>query len=298
MSGVRWHRSAALALLTIVTLPLRAGAPAESTAVAPEAATSSAPLWELGLGTGVLAFADYRGADTGQVYPIPVPYVIYRGRRVQANRDGVHGLLLRERHVELKVSLGATTPVRRSTALTRRGMPGLHSTIEFGPSFEWHAWQSSDARVRLDLRLPATLAVTAEATPKRVGWQFTPRLAVDIADVGGHRGWKLGVLAGPLYGDRDYHQYFYGVATGYATALRPAYTARGGYGGAQVVVALTRRYPRYWVGAFARHDWLAGAVFADSPLVRSHGYWMAGAGIAWLLGESARHAASDAQWQP
>lgn len=276
------------ALLMTVAAPLRAG----------EGAAPSPPLWELGIGAGVLAFADYRGADTGQIYPVPVPYVIYRGRRVQADRDGVHGLLLRDRQVELKVSVGATTPVRRSTGQARRGMPGLSSTIELGPSLEWHAWRSADARTRLDVRVPATLAITAEAAPKRAGWQVTPRLALDIDDLGGHRGWHLGLLAGPLYGDRDYHQYFYGVAPGFATAQRPAYTAPGGYGGAQLLVSLTRRYPRYWVGAFARHDWLGDAVFAGSPLVRSHSYWMAGAGIAWLLGESARQASPDAGSYP
>lgn len=298
------HKLTALAVTTLALAlaipPVRASESAASTEVPelPVPRPAAEPLWEVGLGVGALGFADYRGADTGQLYPVPVPYVVYRGRRVQADRDGLHGLLLRERHLELKVSVGATTPVRRSNALARRGMPGLGSTVEVGPSLEWHAWRSADARVRADLRLPATLAITAEAAPKRAGWQFTPRLALDVDDVGGHRGWKLGVLAGPLYGNRDYHQYFYGVAPGYATAQRPAYVARGGYGGAQILVSLSRRYPHFWVGAFARHDWLDGAVFADSPLVRSHSYWMAGAGIAWLLGESAHRAPADTAWDP
>jgi outer membrane scaffolding protein for murein synthesis (MipA/OmpV family) len=48
----------------------------------------------------------------------------------------------------------------------------------------------------------------------------------------------------------------------------------------------SRRYPRFWVSAFARYDNLSGAVFADSPLVKKQESFMAGVGIAWILAES------------
>jgi hypothetical protein len=53
-------------------------------------------------------------------------------------------------------------------------------------------------------------------------------------------------------------------------------------------VSLSKRFPRYWVGMFARYDWLGGAVFESSPLVRRQSYWLGGIGIAWLIGQSSR----------
>ena len=256
--------------------------------VAVRAGAEPLPLWEFGLGVGALAFSDYRGADSGQVYPVPVPYFVYRGRLLRADRDGLHGLLAGSERVELKLNLGATTPVRSSATHARAGMPGLDPTLELGPALEVHLWRSEARRARLDLRVPVTVAVTLAESPRFVGWQVMPRLNLDLADVGGHQGWDLGVLAGPLYADRDYHDYFYGVAPRYAVAGRPPYQARGGYGGAQLVLSLSKRFPGYWVGAFARHDQIGGAVFADSPLVRSRGYWMAGVGIAWMIHHSER----------
>ena len=53
-----------------------------------------------------------------------------------------------------------------------------------------------------------------------------------------------------------------------------------------VLAALSKRFPKYWVGAFLRYDWLGGAEFDDSPLVRRQNYLAGGFGIAWMIGES------------
>jgi outer membrane scaffolding protein for murein synthesis (MipA/OmpV family) len=133
------------------------------------------------------------------------------------------------------------------------------------------------------VRLPLRSAFTVEASPKFIGWTFTPRLALDVADPFKMAGWNAGVLVGPLFADRRYHDYFYSVAHQYATASRPAYQATGGYAGTQFITALSKRYRRYWVGAYVRYDTLSGAAFADSPLVQRNSYWSGGIGIAWMI---------------
>lgn len=245
-----------------------------------------APLWEFGLGAGALGFADYRGADTGQFYLLPVPYFVYRGRILRADREGLRGRLFSSDFAEINVSLNATTPVRSSATLARRGMPNLRSTFEIGPSLDLHVWRAVDGRARLDLRLPLRTALTVAARPESIGLFFAPRVNLDLLDVAGHPGWNLGLLAGPLFADRRYHGYFYDVAPAYATADRPAYSARGGYSGSQALVSLSVRKPKYWFGAYARFDVLSGAAFVDSPLVRSKGYWAAGVAIAWMISHS------------
>jgi outer membrane scaffolding protein for murein synthesis (MipA/OmpV family) len=242
------------------------------------------PLWEFGLGVGTIVFRDYRGADTSHAYPLPVPYFVYRGKFLQADRNGVKGKLLDQDRIELNISMNGTTPVRNSSA--RHGMPDLKPTLEIGPSLDVHVWRSASERLKFDLRMPVRGAFTIQASPRAIGWFFAPHFNVDVTDIGGPRGWNLGVLAGPLFADRRYDAYFYTVASEFATANRPAYRAHGGYSGTQMLGSLSKRYPSFWTGAYVRYDTLAGASYESSPLVKRTGYWSAGVGIAWMIGQS------------
>jgi outer membrane protein len=242
----------------------------------------------LGLGVGALALDDYRGADTAHLYPIPIPYFVYRGHFLRADRDGVRGVIFSRDVVEFNVSVNATTPVNSRNTPARDGMPSLKPTVEIGPSVDVHLWRSAARDVRLDLRMPLREAMTVENTPRSIGWFFAPRMNLDIVDMGAHPGWNLGLLVGPLFASRSYNQYFYSVALKYSSPDRPAYQAPGGFAGTQFLASLTKRFPRYWVGAFVRYDNLSGASFADSPLVRSNSYWAVGIGIARMIGKSSK----------
>jgi outer membrane protein len=244
------------------------------------------PLYEYGLGIGAIAFEDYRGSDTAHGYPLPLPYLLYNGKFLKANRDGIRGTLFNQDLFELNLSFDATTPVRSDRE--RSGMPDLKSTVELGPSFDLHLMRSADRRVKLDLRMPVRAAVTVETSPKIIGWTFTPRLALDIRDPLGFEGWNLGLLTGPLFADRRYQDYFYSVAPQYATPSRPTYQAASGYSGTQFISALSKRFPKFWVGAYARYDTLSGATFVDSPLVQRRSYLAGGIGFSWIIGRSSQ----------
>lgn len=244
------------------------------------------PLWEFGLGAGAVSFADYRGADTTHVYVLPLPVFYYRGQFLKSDRRGIRGELFSQDWIELNISANATTPVRRNAA--RAGMPDLRSTVEIGPSLDLHLWKSADQRVRFDVRLPLRGVFTVQARPHSIGAIFAPHASIDIKDVAGFQGWYFGALAGPLFADHRYHDYFYTVAPQFATPERPAYQASAGYSGAEILVALSKRYPSFWMGAYVRHDTLAGAAFESSPLVKRDSYWAAGAGIAWIIRQSKR----------
>jgi outer membrane scaffolding protein for murein synthesis (MipA/OmpV family) len=242
------------------------------------------PLLEYGLGVGAVAFEDYRGSNSSHVYPLPIPYLVYNGKFLKADRAGVRGTLFNQDRVELNLSFTATTPVRNDRE--RNGMPDLRSTVELGPSLELHLLRSADARIKFDLRMPLRAAFTVEASPRMIGWTFTPRFNLDVADPLGLPGWNVGLLVGPLFADRRYHDYFYTVAPQYATAARPAYQAVGGYAGTQAISSLSKRFPHFWVGAYMRYDTLSGAAFVDSPLVQRKSYWSAGFGISWMIHRS------------
>lgn len=260
---------------------------------APASQAEEKPLWEFGLGIGALEFPDYRGSDETQVYPVPVPYFVYRGRFLKADRDGVRGQLFDREYAELSLSVNATIPVNNEDNAARRGMPDLKPTVELGPSLEVHLWRAADETVKLDLVMPLRMPVTVESSPHSLQWVFAPRLNIDIANVGGHAGWNFGAGIGPVFAANRFHDYFYSVPAQFATPDRREYRADGGYAGTHVLAALSKRFPKYWVGAFLRYDWLGGAVFDDSPLVRRQSYLAGGFGIAWMIGESKRKVETD-----
>jgi outer membrane scaffolding protein for murein synthesis (MipA/OmpV family) len=259
-----------------------------ATMLASPASGRDEPLWEAGLGVAGLHFPDYRGSSRSRNYALPAPYFVYRGDFLKADRYGLRAMFFRSDRVDLNVSLGASLPVHSGDNPARAGMPDLRPSIELGPSLSAILWQADDKRVKLAARIPLRAAMTIESHPRFIGGQVYPHLNVDIHDPAGFSGWNLGLAAGPLFTDGRYNRYFYEVAPQYATASRPAYSPGGGYGGMQFLAALSKRFPRFWVGGFARYDTLSSAVFESSPLVTSKRYIAGGIGVSWIFGESSQ----------
>jgi len=179
----------------------------QATKVAP-GTPGSEPLWELGMGGAWVRFDDYRGSDRTNNYLLPLPFVAYRGRFLRADRDGARAILFAGKRVLVDLSLAASVPTKSKNNEARRGMPDLAATFEIGPNLNVELWQSADRRLKLDLRLPVREAITIERSPRAIGVTFSPNLNLDVRGFAG--AWNLGVLAGPLYADRRYHEHFYG----------------------------------------------------------------------------------------
>lgn len=252
------------------------------------------PLWEAGLGFSVLDFPDYRGSDERTTYVLPVPYAIYRGRILRVDRDRVRGVFFERSRISMHLSVSGSVPVDSSRNSARQGMPDLDATLQIGPNLEIRLYQSTDSRFKVDLRLPVrTVIATDLKHTHNVGWIFEPRINFDFSHALPSRKWNLGIATGPVYGDKRYNNYYYGVAPEYATPQRPAYTAEGGYGGLQATAAISRRYQRMWIGAFVRWDSVADAVFESSPLVRQDETLTAGLAVVWRLKESKQRVPAD-----
>ena len=245
------------------------------------------PLWEAGLGAAAISFPDYRGSDERSQWLLPLPYFVYRGEFLKADRQKVRGLFFKSNRAEVDVSLNGSVPVKSEDNRARRGMPDLDPSLEIGPSLNLTVFDSADKRRTLELRLPVRAVIASDF--KHVDYQgivFQPQLNLDTRDFLGHHGLNLGLAAGPVFADRRYHHFIYGVDSEFATAERPAYQGRGGYGGTQFIAALSKRYPKYWVGGFLKYDNMHGAAFENSPLAKSRNGFTAGVGIAWVFAES------------
>lgn len=258
-----------------------------SGALALPAAGEEKPLWEIGLGAGAVSFPEYRGSGRQRGHILPIPYFVYRGEILKADRGGVRGVFFDNDWMELNLSLAASPPVDSDSKGLRRGMPDLKPTVEFGPSLQFNLWRGEARASRLDIRLPLRAAYTVRGGVEYAGIVFSPAVNYD-APFPWHAGWRLGMLAGPIFANARQHEYFYSVAPRHALPDRPAYRASGGYSGTQFIASLSRRFERCWVGGFARYDTLAGAAFIDSPLVERKHSWAAGVAVTWMIGESSR----------
>jgi outer membrane scaffolding protein for murein synthesis (MipA/OmpV family) len=248
------------------------------------------PLWELGIGVSGVRLPDYRGSDESRGYALPLPYIVYRGKWLKSDRDGARAMLYDSQRAKLDLSFSGSTPVDSDDNAARRGMPDLPGVVEFGPNLNFTLDRSLQNRWKLDLRFPVRAAMSIESSPKFVGYTFSPNLNLDIS--GPSASWNVGVLTGPLFGDRKFHEHYYNVDQEYVTPDRPFYQAKAGYGGWQNTLSASRRIGNMWLGGFARYENLSGAVYEDSPLVKRKSALSFGFGISWILKTSTETVAS------
>lgn len=244
------------------------------------AGAAEQPLWELGGGLAALSLPHYRGSDQTRQWLLPVPWAVYRGRIFRADRDGARAVLLDGQTLEFDLSTAAAAPAPSAGNRAREGMPDLKPQFEFGPNLNWHL--ARGAHWKLDLRLPVRAAFTLGDGVHHAGWVAAPSLNLDLQ----WQGWNLGLVGSRLWGDRRIHRLTYEVAPAYATAERPAWQAHGGAAGWQATVGASRRFGAHWLGVFYRHDSVAGATFASSPLVRQHDNHLLGIAWAWVWASS------------
>ena len=243
-------------------------------------ARADQPLWEAGLGVGVLRLPHYRGSDQSHTWVLPVPYLVYRGDLLRADRDGARARLFNDERFDVDVSAAATAPTRSEDNRAREGMPDLAPTVEIGPNINYTL--SRGEHWKLQARLPIRAAFTLESSPDMIGWMATPNVNLDMRV----HGWNVGMLTGPIFGTRRINGYFFDVAPEFATAERPAYQSRGGYAGWRLLGAVSRRLGDFWVGGYISGDSVRNARFHDSPLVRQRETVAFGIAVSWVFAES------------
>lgn len=246
------------------------------------------PLWELGGGAAVLRVPDYRGSEEVRNYLLPVPWVVYRGEILRADRDGVRAQLFNSERFDLNLSINGSVPVDSDRNRARQGMEDLRPVFEIGPVANIHLWGAADRRAALDLRMPVRAAFTFRDGLSSVGYIAAPQLTLDLRwpSATAPNRWNLGLLVEVPFADRRLNGYFYSVSAADATATRPAYRAPSGYSGWQALAALSRRVDRWWFGGFIKYDDLSNSVFADSPLVTQKRQVSGGFAVVYVFARS------------
>jgi outer membrane protein len=264
-------------------------------ALLPQSARSEdKPLWELGIGAAFLQMPDYRGSDENRFYALPYPYAIYRGDIFKFDGRQISGKIFKTDRILLDVSAYGSVPVRSNDNAARSGMPDLDPTFELGPALKIILMGTKTDSYQLSLSLPVRAVFSTDFhSVHNEGWVFSPRINLEKKEVIPNTGVHLGVSAGPMFADRAYNAYFYTVEPHYATATRPAYSADAGYAGSTLTVGLRKDYKQLVFNAFVSADFLHGAVFEDSPLVKTKTSIMSGFTVSWIFFKSDKKVASD-----
>ena len=238
----------------------------------------STKTWELGIGVGAISSPDYRGSKEYRHYVAPIPYVIYRGKYIQTDRDGIRSKLFERERYEINLSLGAAISPDSDKNELREGMPELHSTLEFGPAFNINLTGDTFSQgwfVHLPLR--GVVAVGGGET-ECIGWLVHPQLVYRER----FNQWNFGFRTGIYYGSEDYHQHYYSVDPQYVTAQREAFQAEAGYSGWSNQMALSRGIDDFRLAFFIRYDNLNGTKFRHSSLVETQHSFTGGVALIWV----------------
>jgi len=242
------------------------------------------PLWELGVGGGMINAPDYRGAKSYTVFASPFPYGRYRGDKFRVDDGGIRQKLFDTDRLKLDVSLAGNIPVKNENNL-REGMPELDPLGEIGPSLHYRLWpQVRDINHSLWLINPLRAVISSDFSSFQYqGWTYAPYVEYYQRWRPSRRVYTLSLAAGPMWASQEYHQYFYEVLPQQVTPTRSAYSAEAGYSGSRMTVSFSGISRRAWIALYMRYDNLRGATFADSPLVETNNYFIGGVVIGWLF---------------
>jgi outer membrane scaffolding protein for murein synthesis (MipA/OmpV family) len=253
------------------------------------------PLWELGVAAVGARLPHYIGSDEYENYAYPVPYFIYRGEFLRAERDGLRGIFYKGEKFETSLSAWGNPPVPDDND-ARQGMEELDAVGEIGPAVRYyfyrrgwrdHLYLQAALRTAFSFGFNGGLDIDTDYQGLNGGLvlSYQNKSAFEAHDL------SIFFKAGLNFADDTYNNYFYGVERRYATARRARYEADAGYAGFSLSSSLYKRLtPRLAVGCYARWNNLDGAVFEDSPLVRDKNTYAVGATVVWKITESSKPA--------
>jgi outer membrane protein len=241
----------------------------------PPAATagtaSSRPLWEAGLlGFGITQPA-YPGSEERVSRLLGLPFLIYRGKYLRAERGNVGLRALKTPRTELDLGFAATLGSPSSDIAARHGMTNLGTLVEFGPRLKINLGDLADISRDSRFQFPLRQVIDVSHGFVARGVAFEPQW---VRDTRLPRHWLVSTELGMLFGDTTLADTFYGVSPADATPTRSSYTARSGLFALRAGLFVSHAAsPDLRFFYSVRIESLAGAANRDSPLVRRRLGW-------------------------
>jgi len=228
----------------------------------------------------------YPGADQQVNRALALPYFVYRGDVLRADRDSAGIRAMKTETFELDVGLAGAFGSENQSIDARQGMRKLGTLVELGPRLKWNLG-AGPAGGRLSAEFPARAVLDLSDEAAHRGWSLEPKLTYSNRTASG---WRYSASVSAIVADKRLAQTFYEVRSSEATAARPAYKAESGFVSWRLGTAFSRSLAKDWnLFGFARLETVAGAANESSPLVRRSSGATVGMGVAytWMRSERA-----------
>jgi outer membrane protein len=234
---------------------------------------------ELGAGMGTVHYPAYAGSKTYKNFTAPFPYFKYIGERLTVNKDGINKKLFNIDGMILDLSFGATLPASSVDLEKRQGMPNLAFTFGVGPKIQYFMRNEPSSKIFFELPARATFALDSINDIDYIGIVTTPQIAYRTD----YKNFETTLRAGINFASQEYNQYFYGVASQYATSTRPEYDANGGFSAFKYKASISYAKNHWWSAAFITYYDLHNAVFKDSPMMETSNAFYTGFAVAYIF---------------
>ena len=232
---------------------------------------------EFGVGAGYVSSPLYIGSSVKKSYVAPFPYIDYRGKYLNINREKIYNNFYDNNNLKIEISASGMLPANSSSNSAREGMPDLDLALDIGPNFIYNIYKDKNSDFTLEM-------------PVRAMFTFGSHIDYNgyLVNMNLHykkyfNGYKFEYTTGLVWGDRDYHNYYYEVQSQYKTAIREEYHPSSGYGGWQNSLSMTKRSGDFWYGFFIKHYSLSSVVYKDSPLVEQNSALFYGIATSYIF---------------
>ena len=267
----------------IITLPVHATTANKSTEVSIKV---DKPTWEAGAFLAAFNAPLYPAAAESQGKILPVPFVIYRGERLRVGEGGIiKAMAVDKPRFKIDLSLGAAFNANSDDAKAREDMPDLDFIFEIGPEVSIMLNNTDASETWLNLQFRKVFSSDFSRIDDR-GYIFQPEISYQGEHLFGDSD-SFKFTFAPIFATKKTHQYFYQVDDKYSTTERPAYKAKGGYLGSEIVL-VNRFKVRHDISIFvsSKLGLYKGASNADSPLFKKDLNYAFGVGLKWTLYQS------------
>jgi outer membrane scaffolding protein for murein synthesis (MipA/OmpV family) len=245
------------------------------------------PLYEIGAGIISLEVPNYPGAASNTRRTIPFPWIIYRGKILQADEEGSRLKLIGSERFEVGFSGGFNFPIESDKNEARKGMPDTDALVGLGPGLLYRIPLASKLhRLTLGLGMRVNFSTTTQLSHiTHQGYIVEPSVRYWFKLSEESRFTYFTSLSASA-SDQKYAAFFYDVDSQYVTPQREAYTSRAG----MIDMALsfgasaeaTRRLTVFG-GVF--HANLSMAANKNSPLVENEQNTGFVLGLSWMFFE-------------
>lgn len=240
------------------------------------------PVLEIGIVGGGAYVPDYPAAGHSQVTGLALPYLIYRGKIFKSDHDGVRGELTLSSRWEFDLGVDASFSAKSDDNRQRRGLPDLDYVVELGPAVSYRIASSENRSLHAVAQFRWAYATDFHHI-RDVGYAAEPQLVYEQEQLFGTRAEFHSSLS-VKFADQRFNHYYYGVEPRYATAERPAFSARAGY--QQTAWSNSVYWPlSQRLSVFSSLELLShgGSANQHSPLFVHDFNYAIGAGLAYSL---------------